>query len=167
MRKINFNRNHFKQIDDGIIKGLEKLRGKLWEFILPDIDSSWRVFKSFYNGFYYIYEKDYLVSIIGCSGEIIEYRGTKPLVKRTGCVIEYENIIDGVVSISGGGNKLYLNDNLVAKLGGEDRFTWLLKCIVNLKLLPFKRWHGIEFDEQKIDIGLALTLKVTSLATLD
>ena len=134
---------------------------------MPELNPNYRVFRCFNDNNYYAYKGEDLISIVSCSGKVEQYLGVVPTKNKVAIGTEYANLVTGLLKINGTGNKVYLNDEPVADIGGENRFTWMVKSIFKFKLLNYEPWDGIKFNEHKLDVSLALTLVISSMAIID
>lgn len=164
---INFNWNSHVTLSKDETRNYSELNGKAWEFLLPDINPEYRVFRSFYDNNYYIYRDDKLISTVGCSGEIKKYLGVVPKKLFRSLGSEFDNLASGKVKINCAGNKVFIDNEEVAKIGSENRLSWFIKSILGFKFLKFEPWNGIKFNECKLDVSLALTLVISSMAEID
>lgn len=167
MLRVNFKWNNHIELDSKALPEFKHLSGEVWEFLLPDEQSEYRIFRSFHNNNYYIYSDRELVSVIGCSGDIEEYQGIKVTSNRVALGKEYTNLTDSPLRVNAAGYQFYIEDKLVAEIGEENRFTWLLKSFLKFKILSYDPWDGIKFDEKKISKALALTLLISEAVNSD
>lgn len=164
---INFYWNSHVTLSKDEIKKYRALNGQAWEFLLPDLNPEYRVFRSFYDNNYYIYRDKELVSTVGCSGEIKKYLGITPKKLFRSIDREFENLVPGKFKINCSGNKVFIDNEEVAEIGSENRFSWFIKSILGFKFLKYEPWNGIKFNEHKLDVSLALTLVISSIAEID
>ncbi|MCF2860485.1 hypothetical protein L1286_23765 [Pseudoalteromonas sp. SMS1] len=167
MRTINFNWNKHIKLDAGRLPDFKPLRGKVWEFLIPDIAIGYRVFKCFYDNKYYIFNGKDIVSILTFCGRILWFKGLEPVLNKVAFGREYINLLDGTLRVSFSGSNFFVDERLVGYIGSENRLSWALKCLLKFKLLPYKPWSGIRYDETIIDQVLALTLLISEVASLD
>ncbi|ODB34759.1 hypothetical protein BB427_03285 [Pseudoalteromonas sp. BMB] len=167
MRTINFNWNNHIKLDADVLPELKPLKGKVWEFLIPDIDTDYRVFKSFHDNRYYIFNGNNVVSILTFYGRILRFRSLEPTLNKVVVGKEYNNLLDGTLKVSFSGSDFFVGERLVGNIGSENRLSWAVKCLLKFKLLAYNPWNGIRYDETIIDQGLALTLLISEVASLD
>lgn len=154
-------------MDADVLPELKPLKGRVWEFLIPDVDIDYRVFKCFHDNRYYIFKGKDVVSILTFYGRILRFKSLEPTLNKVVVGKEYNNLLDGTLKVSFSGSDFFVDERLAGNIGSENRLSWAVKCLLRFKLLPYKPWNGIKYDETIFDQDLALTLLISEVASLD
>ena len=171
MSVVNLSWNKKSSLTSDSLKGFKELKGDLWEFQVKDTKNNYRVFRSFFDNKYYVYELsdlegEFLIAKLHCNGDFETYLNKKALKDFVWFGSQYSNLAEGKLKIDNF-NKVYLNDELVAAIGEENRINWLCKFILDGSRSRYRKWSGIKYNSFKLNESLALSLAVSSMANLD
>ncbi|MEZ7204860.1 hypothetical protein [Pseudoalteromonas sp. DY56-GL79] len=171
MSVVNLSWNKKVSLTSDSLKGFKELKGDLWEFLVKDTKNNYRVFRSFFDNKYYIYELnepegEFLIAKLQCNGDFETYLNKKAIKDFVWFGSQYSNLVEGKLKIDSF-NKIYLDDELVAAIGEENRINWLCKFILQGGKNRYRKWSGIKYNSFKINEGLAISLAVSSMVNLD
>jgi hypothetical protein len=139
------------------------LKKNILEMISSVITSEYRIYE-LNDCNYYIFHNLNLYAKVSSGGRLEEYLNHKVIDEFVWSGRKYKNVVDGELSVNSTINEVFINEVLVAEIGAENRFTWLLKCMFKQKCIKYQPWKGMKFDENLLDEGLAVTLLVCRIA---
>ncbi|WP_194867439.1 hypothetical protein [Pseudoalteromonas sp. PPB1] len=171
MSVVNLLWNKKITLTSDSLEGFKELKGDLWEYLVKDTNNTYRVFRSFFDNKYYVYELiepkgETLIAKLHCNGDFETYLNKKTIKDFVWFGSQYSNLAEGKLKIDNY-SKIYLNDELVAFVGGENRVNWFFKVVLHGRKIRYRKWSGIKYNSFRINERLALSLVVSYMANLD
>jgi len=169
-KTVEFNWNSKNFVVPNDLQSLAKTYGGLaFEFLLPEVNSKFRVFRTKEKGFYVIFNADSLLAIISGDGKVVSYKGSELVTEKNRVTgIGYTNYDKGYLEVQGASLKrICLNGELVGRLGSPSIFEWVSNCITSKNFTKPEFWDGLRFNSTKLDMDIALALLISKVASFN